>query len=447
MPPAADLFLTAPEPPPAQPVGVAEFAALADPLGPWPLPNDPVPVAVAVSGGADSLCLALLASRWRPGGVIALVVDHGLRPESAAEAALTLRRLATLRIPARLLSIAGLPLGPALASRARDARYAALASACREAGIVDLMLGHHENDQLETVLMRLDAASGLGGLAGMPALAERLGLRLVRPLLGVPPERLRATLRHEGVAWVEDPSNRDPRAERTRARARLGADPALRQQIASRAAEARALRFRESIRSAEFLAGHASLRPEGYALLAAGAWPASVLGALIVTVAGRRYPVASGALERLGAGLRACTLGGVRLLPAGRAGRDAGLEEGWMMVREAGAVAGPVPAGSGVTGSGVAGPGVAGPGVVWDHRFELRAAGPLPRNAMIGAFGSRRPPVRADLPSAVLAVLPALWLGDRLLAMPAIGWRDVGVPFLECRFTPRSPASASGMYR
>ncbi|MBV9755783.1 MAG: tRNA lysidine(34) synthetase TilS, partial [Alphaproteobacteria bacterium] len=111
------------------------------PLGPF---GPESRLAVAVSGGADSTALALLAAGWtgtRGGSVLALVVDHGLRPESGAEAALALRRLAERGIPGRLLPIAGLDRGPALAERARRARYAALEQACRKAGIVHLMLG------------------------------------------------------------------------------------------------------------------------------------------------------------------------------------------------------------------------------------------------------------------------------------------------------------------
>ncbi len=120
-----------------------EFAALLAPLGPF---EPRVQLAVAVSGGADSTALALLADAWaraRGGAVLALIVDHGLRAESAAEAALTMARLAARGIAARVLTLRGLERGPALAARARAARYAALEAACRAAGVVHLLLGHH----------------------------------------------------------------------------------------------------------------------------------------------------------------------------------------------------------------------------------------------------------------------------------------------------------------
>ncbi|MDR3464564.1 MAG: ATP-binding protein, partial [Xanthobacteraceae bacterium] len=142
------------------------------PLGPF----EPAPhLAVAVSGGADSLALALLARDWaraRGGRVSALVVDHGLRPESAAEAAITLERLAALGIAAQVLALHGLDHGPALAARARAARHAVLAAAAHRLGALHLLFGHHAGDQAETVAMRRLSGSGAAGLAGMAALAE-----------------------------------------------------------------------------------------------------------------------------------------------------------------------------------------------------------------------------------------------------------------------------------
>ena len=205
-------------------IGPDEFANLMAPLGPF----EPAPrLAAAVSGGADSLALAVLAAPWaraRGGSLLALVVDHGLRRDSAAEAVLTIDRLATLGVPARLLPLTDLVPGPALAARARAERYAALAAACAAAGIVHLLVGHHAADQAETLLMRRQSQSGPTGLAAMPSISEQYGLRLLRPLLPVPPVRLRATLCMVGLGWVNDPSNRDQRALRSRLRSTLN-DP------------------------------------------------------------------------------------------------------------------------------------------------------------------------------------------------------------------------------
>jgi tRNA(Ile)-lysidine synthase len=188
-------------------IGAPEFAELMARLGPWRADRA---IAVAVSGGADSLCLAVLAARW--GKPFALVVDHGLRQDSAAEADLTTSRLAAIGIPSRKLPLRGLAPGPGLAARARAARYAALTEAAKASGHIDILLRHQ-------------AGSGQAGLAGMAAIAFSSQSRLVRPLLGLPPARLRATLRAAGLAWVDDPSNTDPSSARARVREALGRAP------------------------------------------------------------------------------------------------------------------------------------------------------------------------------------------------------------------------------
>ena len=143
------------------------------------------------------------------GTLSAFVVDHGLRPEAGAEAEATTATLSRLSIPARILKLKGLEPGPGLPARARAARYAALQAACRADGILDLLLGHHAGDQAETVLMRRASGSGPAGLAAMAASVQLGNVRLLRPLLTVPPGRLRATLRERGIGWAEDPTNSD----------------------------------------------------------------------------------------------------------------------------------------------------------------------------------------------------------------------------------------------
>ena len=162
-------------------------------------------MAVAVSGGADSLATALLMRNWvrdQGGDILALVVDHGLRAESRSEAEATIARLSAMGIAAVLLSLTDLAPGPGIAARARDARHAVLEAEAARRGIVHLVFGHHAADQAETVCMRLLAGSGEGGLSGMSPLVETALLRRLRPLLSIPPARLRATLRVAGVEWV-----------------------------------------------------------------------------------------------------------------------------------------------------------------------------------------------------------------------------------------------------
>ena len=208
-----------------RPLDSAAFARLMTPFEPF----EQAPVlAVAVSGGRDSLALALLAHDWarsRGGKIAGLIVDHGLRPESAAEAATARDVLERNGCEGSILSWAGVKPRSRLQEAARAARYRLLREECRRRGILHLLLGHHADDQAETVVMRAARRSGPDGLAGMAALVEQPEVRLLRPLLGVPRARLTATLMARDVAWVDDPSNSDPRFERARLRMAPRAPP------------------------------------------------------------------------------------------------------------------------------------------------------------------------------------------------------------------------------
>lgn len=169
-----------------------------------------LPLAVATSGGADSLCLLLLAHKWalqKGGRVMALTIDHGLRPESKSEA-LRVRDWAEAKgIEHVILEWTGQKPTACLQEKARQARYELLMNWCKKNQVSTLLLGHHQQDQEETFWMRLSAGSGLEGLSGMKKCIVREGITLLRPLLEFPKERLRATLRAENQAWIEDPSN------------------------------------------------------------------------------------------------------------------------------------------------------------------------------------------------------------------------------------------------
>jgi tRNA(Ile)-lysidine synthase len=195
-----------------------EFALLMAPFAPFEL--RPL-LAVAVSGGRDSLALALLAEEWasvRQGRVQALIVDHGLRPASAKETVVTRQRLASLGIAAEILVWSGAKPTSGVQEAARQARYRLLFDACRRHGILHLLMAHHADDQAETVAMRAARNSGPDGLAGMAALVEHRDVRLLRPLLSTSRAQLTATLEARGVGWIDDPSNADRRFERVRVR-------------------------------------------------------------------------------------------------------------------------------------------------------------------------------------------------------------------------------------
>ena len=237
-------------------------------------PFEPSPtVAVAVSGGPDSMALCLLADRWarRQGGsVLALTVDHRLRTGSAEEAATVAAWLADRRIVHRVLPWRGRSAGGSVQAAARTARYGLLEQACGEAGILHLLLAHTLDDQAETVLLRLSRGSGVDGLAAMAGVRETANIRLLRPLLDAGKPRLRATCRQFGQDWIEDPSNSAPQFARGRLR-RVSA--ALEQEglTADRLADTarRASRARSALDggAAELLGRAAAVYPEGYATL------------------------------------------------------------------------------------------------------------------------------------------------------------------------------------
>jgi len=389
-------------------------------------------LAVGVSGGADSMALALLAARWvgaRNGRLTALTVDHGLRPQSAAEARTVAAWCRGLRVDHVTLAWTGEKPIAGIQSAARAARYALLGDWCRGNQVLHLMTAHHQDDQAETVLLRLGRGSGPQGLAAMPSIAETAHLRLLRPLLATPKSRLVATLRAHGQDWLEDPSNRDPAHTRARLRdftrrlesAGLGA-----QDIAAKAASHGAARAVSDGAVAALLAGAATLHAEGWCALdparLAGAGPEltrRAVARVVATVAGRRYPPRGARLDRVlaellsGGFISARTLGGCRIVP----------RRGALLVcREPAAARQRLP--------------LTGPGeVLWDNRFTLTLTGrpdpdaPPPAVARLGRAGwaaltAGRPELRASaVPAPVRPSLPALWAGDAVLAVPHLDYR------------------------
>jgi tRNA(Ile)-lysidine synthase len=177
---------------------------------------------LAVSGGADSGALMGLASGWARRHDVALhvaVVDHGLREGSAREAAFVGEEAARLSLPSTVLHWDGAKPKTGLQQAARSARYALLAAHASAIGADAIVTAHTLDDQAETLMMRLAAGSGPAGMAGMLPRTVTKGLAHLRPLLGVPKERLIATCRANGWGWIEDPSNANQAFARVRWRA------------------------------------------------------------------------------------------------------------------------------------------------------------------------------------------------------------------------------------
>jgi tRNA(Ile)-lysidine synthase len=231
---------------------------------------------LAVSGGSDSTALLVIAVRWAKGlkkrrkrapQLIAVTIDHGLRPDSTREAAAVKRLARRLGVPHRTLRWRGTKPTAGLQEAARAARYRLLAQAATRAGYEHILTAHTLDDQAETVLFRLARGSGLAGLAGMAhasplPLGDRSSIFLVRPLLRVSKARLLATLHAAGVDHSEDPANRDPRFARTRLRALM--PHLVREGLDARGLARLSIRVRRAEATIEFAvaAARAALAPE-----------------------------------------------------------------------------------------------------------------------------------------------------------------------------------------
>jgi tRNA(Ile)-lysidine synthase len=416
-----------------RPVDADVFAPALDALGPFEA--DPV-LAVAVSGGSDSMALALLADAWartRGGHIVALTVDHHLRPESAAEVRAVGRWMAEhgiTHVPL-LWQHDGQDQGHAnIQARARAARYRLMSDWCLAHGVLHLLLAHHRDDQAETLLLRLGRGSGVDGLASMAPISENYGVRLLRPLLALPRSRLAATLKRVDQNWIEDPSNRNPRFARVRLRAlapALAEEGMTPERLASTAARLRRARETLERMTADFLVRAASPFDEGFIRLdrdalrnASEEIALRALARLVASVGGLTYVPrrerSEGLLKTL---LKAAapprrgtsdsvlaTLGGV-LIVAERA-------NSMLFIREPAAVAPRLA--------------VPGPGHLdWDGRFRLHVRGApaaFRQPVFVGALGeagarlllkdekSEFAHALAGLPRRVRPTLPALLDGD-----------------------------------
>lgn len=393
-----------------------DIAELMAPLGPFERRPS---IAVAVSGGSDSLGLGLLLAEWvrdRGGQLIVLTVDHGLRAEAAAECARVTNIFTAIPgCSAHVLRWSGEKPEHGLQAAARAARYALLADWCRAHGVLHLAVGHTAEDQAETVAMRLGHGSGPLGLAGMAALRPETGVRLLRPLLRVSRPAIRDWLLSRGQTWIEDPSNELTKFERVRIRQSLATNAA--EQLCERARQAGGERDRLERAAAALLAEVAQVYDGGY--VAIGLEPflaarrevwAAALRPVMLSVSGADYaPDLEDILSAVASGGRgAWTLGGCHLQV---------LQDRLCVFREAAAISARVPAASGWTGS-------------WDGRFGLRVAGgPAPAagwaigplgeaglRQVVNRFGIRLK--RHAVPLAARLALPALWQGEHLVCQP-----------------------------
>ncbi len=383
------------------------------------------PVALAVSGGGDSMALLTLARRWTRTPLTVLTVDHGLRAASADEAMMVARTCAEYGIAHETLHWQAEGQGN-LAARAREGRYRLMAEACQERGIQTLLTGHTLDDQAETLLMRLGRGSGVDGLAGILPVSNLWGVRLVRPLLGVSRERLRDVLAAENIGWINDPSNEDRARSRIMARdalaalAPLGITPERLSDTVERMADARLVLNVQADR----LALTCQIHPLGYVTLdpvlfanAPRDTALRLMARILCAVSGQVYRPRLLALKKLLRDIGADsfagqTLHGCRIDP---------WKGGIVVQREPSACAGPVQ----VTSSRI----------IWDDRFEITSTHHLSREPGIhvaatsiqglAALKAAKLPVSdvwQGAPHPARLAAPALWRGDTLLGIPLAGY-------------------------
>ena len=181
------------------------------------------PIAIAVSGGADSMALTHLLHQWLGvegrDNVHILTVDHGLRPESADEVKMVQKFAKDSGVKCRTFKWLAEKSEKSIQERARQARYGLMSAYCQSQKIGHLFLAHHGDDQMETFLFRLAKGSGIEGLACMKPV-QKFGeqLSLIRPLLTVSHANLIETCRQAGIVWVEDLSNDSEKYMRGRMR-------------------------------------------------------------------------------------------------------------------------------------------------------------------------------------------------------------------------------------
>ena len=181
-------------------------------------------IGVAVSGGGDSLALLYLLVDWaktRSVDVFVATVNHGLRSEAAQEAKDVGGHCAQLGLPHETLAWRDWDRQGNLQAEARAARYRLLGEWGRGHQLDVILLGHTQDDQAETFLLRLARRAGVDGLSSMNAHFHRDDQAFGRPLMSVSRQSLRELLERKGVRWIDDPSNEDPQFDRVRARQAL----------------------------------------------------------------------------------------------------------------------------------------------------------------------------------------------------------------------------------
>lgn len=375
------------------------------PLGPFsPTPH----LAVAVSGGADSMACALLADQWaraRGGSITALTVDHGLRPESQAEAHRVAQWMRARGIAHHILTPPRTDASNNLQEEARTRRYTALAEWCRTNEVLHCLIAHNAGDQRETIAHNIARGATADGASGMSAVRNYHGIRFLRPLLTVEKAALKNFLHSRAAGWIEDPSNTNTKFARVRTRTMLQQNDAQAQELSQRARHEGTARHTRDNHLAALAAHHVMLHPAGYAELPWKAWAhleptlaTQLLADLLTTISGNTTRPRASDTARLHAALHTDTKR--RTLHGCEITRR---HDTLRIARETARTATPTP----LRGHGT---------LYWDNRFRVHYTLPDAPGYEIAALSTR---VKSLRPAESLPLsTPALWHLDRCLLLP-----------------------------
>ena len=393
-------------------------------------PDADRPVALALSGGGDSMALLHLAADWcarRGRRLLALTVDHRLHPDSAAWTAFAGDAARAVGADWRALSWEGPKPSTGLPAAARAARHALLADAARQAGARVILMAHTADDIAESDWMR-DQGATLGALrdwSPSPSWPQGRGLMLLRPLLTTSRTDLRAFLAARNARWLEDPANADPRFMRTRARHALNPSPDGRRGNPRTGAPAEVLRAGDEGRTARRLTSADSWSG---LLTLPRAVSARALAAALLSVSGQSTPPRGPRLAALHARLASgaavtATLTGARVQTDG---------DRLLITREPG---------RGGLPDALLPPNAP---AVWDGRFEITApspgwrAGPL--HGRMAALSPADQAIVKQLPASARPALPVLFRDDD--PRPRLAW---SVAETRCLVAGRLIAAVGGI--
>jgi len=406
-------------------------------------------IAIAVSGGADSMALLLLTHDWvqkHGGKVIGLTVDHGLRPESTQEAQTVCGWCNDRGIEHHILSAQNsiFRIEAKTQDAARRARYGLLTEWCKKNHVLHLLTAHHQGDQVETLFFRLSAGSGIDGLASMPMVSIMNGVRVIRPLIEIKKYELQIFLNKKKQKWIEDLTNRKLHYTRNLIRMKLEGNSHIQSSAHNVAERYGNIRNHMENKLASYLTKSVYIFPGGYGYIDLESFSAMpneyakrALSALLQTLNGDEHPPRTYKLQRLykeilERSIRRRTLGGCQLIYQAKYNRLLVCREPKAMEN---ALALPPHSRA-----------------IWDNRFEVKNLDNREFSVRaLGADGIKKLGAFRHIihEKVILSALPSFWRLEELVAAPHIHYRnpDFGHTACAARFFPAKALAAAPFFR